>query len=248
MIFHNFISKVKISGLIFILFFFFAQTAFSSDAAKQLSDKVRTKINNYYYSNDFQIMSTDNGRVEIKGKVNTLYDKLNIFDIVSQIPGVKEITDNIVVNSSLLPDDVIEANIISEIKVAKSILEPDRIQVHVDNGEVILNGEVSFYREKLLAETIASWQEGVTGISNEIKVLPTKQAVSDDNLNLEFQEILKNQFPLNKQLTFNVKDGVVTLNGKAYSLWDKRQIEKEFYHVIGVKKVINNLKVQELQS
>ena len=79
-------------------------------------------------------------------------------------------------------------------------------------------------------------------------MLPTKQAVSDDNLNLEFQEILKNQFPLNKQLTFNVKDGVVTLNGKAYSLWDKRQIEKEFYHVIGVKKVINNLKVQELQS
>ena len=123
MIYYNFISKLKISGLIFILFFFFAQTAFSSDAAKQLSDKVRTKINNYYY--------------------NTLYDKLNIFDIVSQIPGVKEITDNIVVNSSLLPDDVIEANIISEIKVAKSILEPDRIQVHVDNGEVILNGEVS---------------------------------------------------------------------------------------------------------
>jgi osmotically-inducible protein OsmY len=248
MIFHNTNHQLKIAGVVFILSFLLAQTLFSSDATRELSEKVRTKVNNYYFGNDFQISSTDNGRVEINGKVKTLYDKLNIFDIISQIPGVKEITDDLIVNDSTVPDKLIEANITSEIKVVKSILEPDRIQVHVDDGEVILTGEVSFYREKLLAETIASWQEGVKGISNEIQVLPLKKAVSDDNLKLEFQEILRNKFSLNNEVTFNVQDGIVTLSGTAYSLWDKKQIEKEFYRVIGVKKVINSLKVKELQS
>lgn len=247
MIFHK-ISSRLITSLVFILFFLFAQTLFSSDSTRELSEMVRSKVNNYYFGNNFQIISTENGRIEINGKVKTLYDKLNIFDIISQIPGVIEITDNLVVDSSTLPDKLIETNITSEIKVVKSILEPDRIQVHVDNGEVILTGEVSFYREKLLAETIASWQEGVKGITNQIKILPLKKAVSDENLKLEFQEILRNKFSLNNKVAFNVQDGVVTLSGKAYSLWDKQQIEKEFYKVLGVKKVINNLKVKELQS
>ena len=232
--------------LVFTIFLLSTQLVFSNDVAKGLAEKVRSKINNSYIADNFQITSTNNGRVEIKGEVKTLYDRLNIFDLVAKVPGVKEITDDLIVQSPILPDKVIEANIISEIKLVKSILEPDRIHVHVDKGDVILTGEVSFYREKLLAETVASWQAGVKSISNEIKVLSSNKAVSDDNLKVELGEILKNQFPLSNELTFEIKNGIVTLNGKAYSLWDKRHIAKEFSGVIGVKQVINNLKVQEV--
>ena len=151
--------------LVFAIFLLSTQLVFPNDAAKDLSEKVSNKINNYYVGDNFQITSTNKGRVEIKGEVKTLYDKLNIFDIIAKVPGVKEITDNLIVQSPILPDKVIQANIISEINIVKSILEPDRIHVHVDKGDVILTGEVSFYREKLLAETVASWQEGVKSIS-----------------------------------------------------------------------------------
>ena len=238
--------RIRNISLVFTIFLLFTQLAFPNDAAKNLVQKVSSKINNSYIADNFQITSTNNGRIEIKGEVNTLYDKLNIFDIIAKVPGVKEITDNVVVQSPILPDKVIQANIVSEINVVRSILEPDRIHVNVDNGEAILTGEVSFYREKLLAETVASWQAGVKSISNEIKVLSSNKAVSDDNLKVELGEILKNQFPLSNELTFEIKNGIVTLNGKAYSLWDKRHIAKEFSGVIGVKQVINNLKVQEV--
>ena len=234
--------------LVFAIFLLSTQLAFPNDVAKGLAEKVRSKINNSYIADNFQITSTNNGRVEIKGEVKTLYDRLNIFDLVAKVPGVKEITDDLIVQSPILPDKVIEANIISEIKLVKSILEPDRIHVHVDKGDVILTGEVSFYREKLLAETVASWQEGVKSISNEINVLSSNKAASDDNLKVELSEILKNHFPINNELTFEVKNGIVTLSGMAYTLWDKEHIAKEFSGVMGVKQEINNLKVQELAS
>ena len=246
--FQNLNNRLLSASLIFMAFLLFTQIGYSSDTARELSEKVRNKINGYYFGDDFQIKSTANGRVEINGEVKTLFDKLRIFDIIAQVPGVNEIVDNLIVDTSVLPDKLVEGNIISEIKVVQSILEPDRIQVHVDNGEVILTGEVSFYREKLLAETVASWQKGVTGISNEIQVLPSKKAVSDDNLRIILNEILTNQFPLDHEITFSVNDGIVTLNGKVPSLWDKKQIEKEFHRVMGIKGVINNLKVKEFES
>lgn len=244
----NLNNRLLSASLILMAFLLFTQIGYSGDAAQDLSEKVRSKVNSYYFGDDFQIKSTDNGRVEINGEVKTLFDKLRIFDIISQVPGVKEIADNLIVDAPVLPDKLIEGNIISEIKVVQSILEPDRIQVHVDNGEVILTGEVSFYREKLLAETVASWQKGVTGITNDIKVLPSQKAVSDDNLRIVLNEILANQFPLDKEMTFSVDDGIVTLNGKVPSLWDKKQIEKEFHRVMGITGVINNLKVKEFES
>jgi osmotically-inducible protein OsmY len=248
MVTNNINVQIRNISLVFAIFLLFTQLAFPNDAAKNLAEKVRSKINNSYITDNFQITSSNNGRVDIKGEVKTLYDKLNIFDIIAKVPGVKEITDNLTIQSPILPDNVIEGNIISEINVVRSILEPDRIHVHVDNGEAILTGEVSFYREKLLAETVASWQQGVKGISNEINVLSSNKAVSDDNLKVELGEILKNQFPLSNELTFEVKNGIVTLSGKAYTLWDKKRIAKEFLGVMGVKQVINNLKVKELAS
>jgi osmotically-inducible protein OsmY len=248
MIINSINVQIRNIVMVFTIFLLSTQLAFPNNAAKDLAEKVRSKINSYYIVDNFQITSTNNGRVEIKGEVKTLYDRLNIFDIIAKVPGVKEITDDLIVQSTILPDKVIEANIISEMNLVKSILEPDRIHVHVDKGDVILTGEVSFYREKLLAETVVSWQEGVKSISNEINVLSSNKAVSDDNLKVVLGEILKNHFPLSNELTFEVKNGIVTLSGKAYTLWDKKRIAKEFSGVMGVKQVINNLKVKELAS
>jgi osmotically-inducible protein OsmY len=166
---------------------------------------------------------------------------LRIYDLISQVPGVREIEDDLNVNTTMLPDDVIKQNIVSELKLIKSIQEPDKIKVTVHDGEVILSGDVSYFREKEIAETVASWEQGVDAISNQIRVLPPKQAVSDANIKTVLQEIMKNRFPMNNKVSFTVNNGVVTLTGQAFSLWDKHQIDRQFSHVLGVKKVVNNL-------
>ncbi|NOY76911.1 MAG: BON domain-containing protein [Calditrichaeota bacterium] len=221
------------------------QVTLAKTTNKQLEARVINAIARYY-PQEFRITVTGDGVVKIEGQVNTLYDKYRIYDIVSRVRGVKDIENLLVVNTPTVPDDMIESNVIIELKRVGSILEPDRIKVHVDNGIVFLSGEVSYQREKIAAETVASWQEGVKGIVNNIVVLPPKKAVSDSNLRFIFSEIMKDQFPLEKNAKFTVKNGVVTLTGNCSTLYVKNMIEKEFKRVSGVKKIINNLKVVPL--
>ena len=212
--------------------------------AKQLEDRVLTELGRYY-DQEFDVSATDDGEVTIRGAVPTYYDKVRIFEIVGKIRGVKKIRDFVEIDTEPVPDETIQSKIDEELHLAHSIIEPDRIKVRVDNGIVFLSGEVSFYREKLAAQTLASWQKGVKGVVNEIKVLPPNKAVSDDNLRFVLREVLKNQFPsVEKEVKFAVKNGVVTLTGRVHTLWERSKIEEEFSRVRGVRKVVNNLKIE----
>lgn len=214
---------------------------------EDLAEKVRGTIGTYY-QDEFDISVPSDGHVVIEGQVNTLYDRYRIFDIVAKIPEVRAITDNLVVNTELLADDIIKTNIRNELYYVSSILDPDRININVDNGIVTLSGTVSFNREKLMAKTVTSWQKGVKSIINKIEVLPPEKAKSDENLRDVLQAILDNNFSTEENVSFTVKNGVVTLSGTTDNLWSKIEIEKEFSDVIGVRKVTNNLEVKPLSG
>lgn len=235
--------------LFFVLLFslFISGLSFALTSNENLANKVENVISNYY-NRKFDVTVDDNHFVTITGQVDTYYDKLRLFQIVSKIKGVRDIEDNVTINVPILPDKIIQANIVNELNMVSSILEPNRIIVSVDNGEVILRGTVSFYREKLMAETVASWEKGVKGISNNIKVLSPAKAVSDANLKIVLQDILNDQFPVEKNVSFTVSNGVVDLNGTVDILNAKRRIKDEFSSIIGIKKVINNLQVEPYTS
>jgi osmotically-inducible protein OsmY len=232
---------------VFLFSLIFSGLSFGMTSNVNLADKVENVLNNHY-NNSFDVTVDNNHFVTITGQVNTYYDKLKLFQIVSKIKGVRDIADNVTVNTPILPDKIIQANIVNELNMVSSILEPNRITVSVDNGEVILGGTVSFYREKLMAETVASWEKGVKGISDNIKVLPSAKAESDANLKLILHDILHDQFPVEKNVSFTINNGVVDLNGTVDILYAKRRIKDEFSSIIGVKKVINNLQVEPYTS
>ncbi len=211
----------------------------------QLKNRVIDAIGRYYNDlNHIHISANYNGDVQVSGSTHTLYDKYNVFDIISKVKGVKSIQDFVDVKSAIVPDDEIQANIIEELHLVNSILEPDRIKVHVDNGMVFLSGNVSFYREKLMAETVASWQHGAKGIQNNITVLPPKEAKSDSNIKIILGEILNKDFPLDNNINLKVDNGVVNVSGNVVRLWDVEHIKDDFSKVLGVKKVVEDLKVE----
>jgi osmotically-inducible protein OsmY len=151
------------------------------------------------------------------------------------------------VNTPLVPDDIIRDNIRRALRDNSVILEPDKISVGVDQGLVILKGSVSYSNEKLMAETVSSWQDGVHGIDNEITVLLPRQVKTDENLKSILNEIVKNKFPLVKdRVSVNVKNGEVTLTGEVESPWEKISMKKEFMRVVGVKDVVENLTVHPI--
>ena len=233
--------------LMVILNIFFVKIGYALNSNDQLADKVENAINNHY-RNEFEVTANHNNAVTIEGKVKTYYDKLRIFQIVSKVKGVRTIVDNVRVDAPILPDKEIQSNIVNELKRVSSILEPERIEVSVDNGEVILRGKVSFYREKLMAQTVASWEKGVKGITNNIIVLPPAKAVSDSNLKIILNGILYDQFPVEKNVFFTINNGIVDLNGSVNSLYAKKRIEDEFSSIIGIVEVNNNLTVKQFSS
>lgn len=195
----------------------------------------------YYVS----VSSPAEGEILLEGTAKGLYEKYRIFDIVSKVDGVKEIKTDIAVQTDPVPQDIIERRIRQEVNYNNSIVEKDRIKIEAaQDGLVILSGTVSFNYEKKLVQTIASWQEGVRSIRNDIKILPPKKRFSDSNLQKYLNEILENQFPTDKDnVTVNVEYGVATVKGKVDDLWSKRNIEEEFRDVIGIVDVNSKLKV-----
>ena len=221
--------------------------AIASSKSELLASKVKDAIARYY-ENNFNVTASPNGVVQIKGQVNSLYDKLHIFDIAARVRGVKRIEDFVAVNAKIVPDNIIKSNLLEELSLVHSILEPNRIKVAVDNGVIELRGTVSYYREKLMAETVASWQKGALGIVNNISVLPPKLAVSDKNIRIILHDILKDSFPVESKVNFTVHDGIVNVTGYAHTLWAKQHIEREFRKVRGVKDVINKINIAEEYS
>lgn len=238
------VKKFSVSGILAAVLILMLSSGnsrtFASTTGRQLADKVQNAISNYY-DNNFNITANGSGVVTINGNINSLYNKYRIFDIVERIRGVKDIKDLITVNTAPVPDNVIRGHILQELKLNGAILEPNRIKVSVNNGEIVLRGDVSYYREKLIAESIASWQKGATGITDNIKVLPPKVAVSDKNLKIILSDILKDHFPVETKVNFKVNRGMVLLDGYTHTLWAKRHIARDFRRVKGVHDVLNHI-------
>ncbi len=237
-------SKNKILLLTSFTILFSVASIFPQSNPGQLKEQVLQKISGYY-PDEFDVTVDQTGAVTISGDVNTLFDKLKITELISRVNGVSKINNNIEIQTEPTIDEEIKANIEEELKLNNVILEPDKINVEVKNGVVYLTGTVSYFREKLMAQTIASWQDGVTDMKSSIKVLSPMAARSDDNLYSIINDILKNRFGLEDKVKFNVNDGVVDLLGSVKSLYAKDKIAEEIQQIIGVKKVLNELSVEQ---
>jgi osmotically-inducible protein OsmY len=221
------------------------QTVYAASGNNDVKAKVEKAITSRYDPTSVQVNVADNGVVTLEGDVNSLYDKYRIYEIASRVHGVKDIANNITVNTDMLPGKVIEANIRDLINNSTEIKEPQKINIDVNNSVVKLSGDVTFFREKVAAMTLTSQVDGVTDIKDDIKVTPIGQAVDDNDIKDYLNSIVLNEFPLvnRKDIDIKVNNGFVTIDGSVPNLWTKDNIEKEFNSVGGVIRVINNLEV-----
>ena len=144
-------SGYALAIIILIIALVSVNSSIASVKHGDLPQRVRAALSNHF-NNHFSVSSSKNGIVTIKGTVNRLYDKYRIFDIAEKVRGVKGIRDYVEVNTRQVPDDIIKANFLEDLKLESSILEPNRIKVAVSNGVIELRGTVSYPKERLLAE------------------------------------------------------------------------------------------------
>lgn len=116
---------------------------------------------------------------------------------------------------------------INQILVAQGVLEAERIDVLVEEGNVILEGSVNAFWKKQRAGEVALGVEGVREVDNRLAVVPTRKA-DDEAMAASIMDSLGRLNTLDLQMVdVKVNNGLVTLRGTVPSLgtrWEAFQI------------------------
>lgn len=143
--------------------------------------------------------------------------------------------------------------------VRKSLDQADFRDVSVsqdrDKGIVTLSGHVSTDGEKSQAESIARSIAGGQVVSNQIGVIPPGAESEAKKVNSDLDEgiernldaaLIKNR--LNKDVKYDVKNGVVTLTGNVNSQSKRALVEEIASKVPNVQQVVNELQIKNQKA
>jgi hyperosmotically inducible protein len=124
-----------------------------------------------------------------------------------------------------------------------------------DKGVVTLAGTVPTQSDKAQAESIAKSGAGAQVVANQIAVRPpgneSDAKAIDSDLDKAIEKnvdavLVKNR--LTKDVSYDVKNGVVTLKGDVISQGRRTQVEKLVASVPNVKQVVNELEVKKQKA
>lgn len=113
-------------------------------------------------------LKVENGWVTIDGKVDWNYEKEVTEKSLENISGVKGVTNNILINSTI-NDRIEEASIASAFARSWAINQ-NKLEIHVDRNNVKLTGIVGSLYQKEEAARLAWNTPGVWSVDNELIV------------------------------------------------------------------------------
>ncbi len=137
----------------------------------EIVESIRATLawNNQIDSTAIEI-SVDSGVAELRGSVYSYHEMKLAEDMVISIGGVKDVINNIVVNTRYSPDDEIIADQVFEALDNDPMVNPDDINISLDNGIVTLSGTVQEYAAANAAHDALLYIPGVKGVINNINI------------------------------------------------------------------------------
>jgi osmotically-inducible protein OsmY len=134
---------------------------------------IQSAINSDYSLNGQDIRaSVNNGTVILDGNVNEYYDKYHASDVVSEVLGVKNLVNNIAVNSfPKYSDAALRERVKDRLSSNwETSWVSDQINVAVTTGMVTLTGEVATWSERDEAGRISALTDGIYSVDNQLTV------------------------------------------------------------------------------
>jgi len=128
--------------------------------------------------------------------------------------------------------------------VFTTYLKSDAISVEAKEGIVTLTGSVAADSRKALAQETVAGLPGVKGVENKLEVTGAPTASSDAWLSDKLKiTLLFHRSVRSGKTEVEVKDGVVTLRGRAENQAQKELTTEYARDIEGVKEVINEMTV-----
>lgn len=130
-------------------------------------------------------------------------------------------------------DENLQRDIEAQLAESKK-LGGTRIVVHVDDGLVVLAGNVQIYEQKLVGGRIAWTTPGVLEVDNEIRVVP-RVPLSDMAIERKIREILKGNARFRASgVLVQVSEGRVFLRGSFVDFSDPSRLKHKVAEIEGV--------------
>ena len=190
-------------------------------------------------------VSVTDGIVTLNGYVDSFTEKLTAERVASRIMGVKGIAQELKVK---LPQSF-ERNDADIAEAAVNALEwntlvpDDRIKVEVQDGMVILSGQVDWEYQRAAAHDAVCCLMGVKGVTDEIGINPP---VSPKGVKSKIQSAFQRHSTLDaKHIVVESVGSKVILNGTVHSWTEKQEAASAAWSAPGVSDVENNLVIMD---
>lgn len=176
--------------------------------------------------------------------VRGIVDRLRVAAAVSMSDG--EIRDH--VRKSLIQEPALQACTIRVPVEGQGITSTEPapgglIEIAVNDGVVILNGQVTSLAHQRLAGVLAWWVPGSRDVINGLEVVPPEEDNDDEITEAVHVVLEKDRFVNADHIRVNTKNAAVTLEGVVATEEEKKMAESDAWYVLGVDRIINALKV-----
>jgi osmotically-inducible protein OsmY len=182
-------------------------------------------------------VSVKDGVVTLTGHVPSYLEKLAAERAAKRVAGVRAVANEIDVklpNSNRRTNEDIAAEAVKALR-AKLFVPAERIKVTVDQGLIILEGDVRWQFQRKAAERAVQNLPAVAGVSNRIQVRPR---VTPDELQSKIEAALTRQAVLGAQrISVEVNGDEVILRGTVRSWKEREEAERTAWSAPGVRSV-----------
>jgi osmotically-inducible protein OsmY len=189
-------------------------------------------------------VAVKDGVVTLSGTVSNYARKFEAEKAAEKVNGVKAVALDLVVKlgSPFIRTDSDIAH--AAIQALKWDLDvPDEnIKLRVEDGRVLLEGEVEWQYQRSAAERALRYLYGVKSVSNLISVKPVK--VSPVDVSKKIREAFKRSADVDaSRITVEARDGTVVLKGSVRSWAERHDAENAAWAAPGVMQVDDRLAV-----
>ena len=187
-------------------------------------------------------VAVEDGIVTLSGQVDSYWTKKAAERAAKRVRGVKGVAQDIIVKYSGMErtDTDIADAAVRAIKWNTTIPN-EAVKVKVEDGWVVLEGEVSWKFQKTAAENAVEKITGVSGVSNLIAIKPKVQA---SIVKSTIKRALERRADIEADgIEVEAKNSTVILRGTVKTWGERAEVHKAVWSAPGVTAVENNLTV-----
>ena len=218
----------------------------------EIQRDVATTLARDVYLTGLPITATvQNGVVTLVGEVTTVYQWERAGDAARLVWNVTGVINDLTVTQggsmgtrqkSPMPTDAQVTAAVYDTLAADQRLAPSEVTVHVQQGEVTLNGVSPSYYQKHIAEQVAHDVVGVARVINELAVRTAHRDDADIQADVQLQ-LNTDALLAPGSLGVRSHNGIVTLTGNVNSDFVKLHVTAVTARLKGIRNILNNITV-----